>query len=181
MGLPARHSGKHAGERETTLKIDQFDLEGAVSSSLQLQISIDIRIIGGGHAVGKEEQAEAFDCLRHLLEFQADTETPIRCIIEKALDDNEDARLLLRLSGIRIVTDFAAEEGFVVAASGHSIHRIYADSPWHDGAHRFALANLPGARPTGPMNFNDGRAARGVFVPARLLHQVRARCPQSTA
>lgn len=62
--------------------------------------------------------------------FKPDGETPIRRMIESVLNDNEDSRLLLRLAGIRIVSDFATNEGFVVASSGPGVNRLFDGSAW---------------------------------------------------
>ncbi|PWU72944.1 hypothetical protein DK867_12405 [Ochrobactrum sp. POC9] len=108
--------------------------------------------------------------LRHLLMFKPDEETPIRRMIESALNDNEDSRLLLRMACIRIVSDFASNEEFVVASAGAAVNRLFDGSAWGEGLHRHALSSLPGSRPTGPLNFAEGKAFRGTFLPARLIY-----------
>lgn len=147
--------------------IEAEDLGGG---KLRLHFSIDIQT-ERAHSHPPELIHNAFSCLRHLMLFKPDGETPISKMVEAALNDNEDARLLLRMAGIRIMADWSSVEGFIVAASGPATVRVFGDSQWADGMHRHALATLPGSRSTGPMNFAEGKAFRGIFLPARLMYE----------
>lgn len=115
----------------------------------------------------KELIEDAFTCLRRVFMFKPDGEAPIRRMIESALNDNEDSRLLLRMAGIRIVSDFATNEGFVVASAGVGVNRLFDGNAWGEGLHRHALSSLRGARPTGPLNFVKSKAFRGTFLRGR--------------
>ncbi|QTN98575.1 hypothetical protein J8E27_00045 [Brucella sp. 458] len=146
-----------------------IETEDIGRGKVRLHFHIDIQI-GQLQPLPREIIDDAFTYLRHLLMFKPDGETPVRRMIESALNDNEDSRLLLRLAGIRVVSDFATNEGFIVASAGVGVNRLFDGSAWGEGLHRHALSSLPGARPTGPLNFAEGKAFRGTFLPARLIY-----------
>lgn len=95
-------------------------------------------------------QQEARDCLEHLLHHRLDKQLVghlvehVRAAIEKG--EKPDAELMQTLGEVGVKP---SPEGLLVANSGTAIERVYARSPWPEGAHRPQLLELPGAHPFG--------------------------------
>lgn len=116
--------------------------------------------------------ADAKTCLRHLLDFRTASNEPVRDLIDRAInEDDEDARLQLKACGVRIVNDLDGEDGFIVASSAFGAAAVYRGTRWRDGKWTASIARLAGATRTGPMKFDGHRASRGVFVPITVLDE----------
>ena len=132
----------------------------ALWRTLQLPEAPTIAAIAGG---------DAMDCLNYLLISMADDGRPIGMLLDRAMEDDADAAALLRLHGIRVVSDMVEVEGFIVSNTAPGLVRLFDGSPWRELGHMKALRRLVGAVSTGPMKYDGPRAARGTFIPATYL------------
>lgn len=117
---------------------------------------------------------EARVCLRHLLDGGAGTEDSVRHLVERALEDDEEARLMLLSVGVRLAAD-GHVDGFIVANRHAGLDRLYAGTNWARGGWMRVLRRLPGTSATGPMRFGGTTPPnRSTFVPAHYLDEEAA-------
>lgn len=113
--------------------------------------------------------AEAVQCLNHLLDYPCDTGVPIRQLIENALEDNDEARALLKASGVRVTSGFPEVEGFSVASRSRGIVMTYANTPWADFGWTRMLRRLAGARPYKAAKYDQNFTSQGTWLSANWL------------
>jgi prophage antirepressor-like protein len=114
---------------------------------------------------------EARICLRQLLDGSMGSGDTVRLLIERALEDDEEARLVLIGGGIRIVSE-GQMEGFAVANRHAALEHVYARTEWARGRWMRVLRRLPGTAALGPMRFGGQRPpGRSTFVPATYLDE----------
>jgi prophage antirepressor-like protein len=110
--------------------------------------------------------AEARACLMHLLDAAVD-DSDVASLMERALDEDVTADLLLRPLGLRALLQGRAE---IIWVANHAafLRDVFEDTPWANGSHARVLKRLPGAEPSEPRNV-AGRITRGVTLPGNLL------------
>lgn len=95
-------------------------------------------------------QQEARDCLEHLLHHRTDNQlvghlvAQVKAVVLLGVQPLAESVQALGEVGVKV-----SAEGLLVANSGTAIERVYARSPWLEGAHRPQLRELPGAHPLG--------------------------------
>jgi hypothetical protein len=107
--------------------------------------------------------AEARACLAHLLAHD-EGGRGVADLAHAARAGEFVAISLLTGLGLRVVADGL----FVANAPVPGLAAIYAETRWHGGGHRTALAALPGAVVAGPLSLG-GQGTRGVIVPFHLI------------
>lgn len=111
---------------------------------------------------------EARACLRHLLETPlGERLAPIGAFIERALDDEEEARIMLLPFGVRVLPGC---DGFLIANRHPALAKIFAGTEWADGHWARVLRRLSGVVPYRPVKFG-GCKSRGTLVPAQYLDE----------
>lgn len=110
---------------------------------------------------------EARQALRHLLDTPVHVGGPsVRDALSLALDDDENARVLLIGAGIRAMPDQSA---FVVANRHPTLQALLAGTEWAAPlALARALRRLPGASVSGPQRYGQWQV-RGTLLAADLL------------
>lgn len=111
---------------------------------------------------------EARQALRHLLDSLLADERSVRDALSLALDDDEEARLLLIGAGIRALPE---RDAFIVANRHRSLAALLEGTEWRAPlAFMRVLRRLPGASAAGPTRFGDWQW-RGTLLPADLLDE----------
>lgn len=108
---------------------------------------------------------EARDCLITLLLAADHAARPVHKLIDDAMDDNEDARMHLKVIGVTVDPGI---DGFTVANQSAFLGNLYRGTPWAEGRWRHALRRLAGAQGDGTRRY-PGYSARGTFIPAQHL------------
>lgn len=126
------------------------------------------------HSVGALAETPHDDpvgCFRHLARSVAGKGRAVRDLLADALADKAKAR---GLRSFGIALDPAGHPGFIAIANRHNfLEAVFEGTQWA-GAWRYALQQLPTAKPTsGDISF-DGESGRAVLVHrteiARLIH-----------
>lgn len=111
---------------------------------------------------------EAHACMRHLLDAMVHEGGPtIRNTLERALDDDEQARVDLVAAGIRPLSE---RDAFVVCNQAPRLDEIFKGTEFSWGRHRRVLGRLPGIEVSGPLRVG-GTMRRGLVVPAHYLDE----------
>jgi len=103
-----------------------------------------------GEAGTTPAQQEARDCLEYLLHHRTDNQlvghlvAQVKAAVLRSVHPLAESVQALGEVGVKV-----SAEGLLVANSGTAIERVYARSPWLEGAHRSQLRELPGAGPLG--------------------------------
>jgi len=117
---------------------------------------------------------EAYHCLRHLLDSPAGTGERVRDLLANALEDDEEARLMLLVVGIRVMPE---RDAFVIANRHAGLEAIYRPTAWSAALEWMrVLRRLPGAQACGPVRWSGPMApgqplVRGTLLPGELLDE----------
>ena len=98
--------------------------------------------------------------------------TPVSELVDLAMDDDEDARIRLKIIGITVEIGM---DGMVVANRSAFLEHLFQGTPHIKGRWRHALRRLPGSTPTPACRY-PGYPSRGTFVPSTYLDLHPASC-----
>ncbi len=118
---------------------------------------------------GRNPDNEARKCLSHMLGKTTAGNYDIREVIEEALDEVEEARLVLWDLGVHVLTEGAMGAGICVSNAAEDVRELFAGTQWDNGAHAAALSGLPGALRHRPIRFHRSHSTPSVFIPAHLV------------
>ena len=116
---------------------------------------------------------ESVECWQHLLAQRViehglrTRSTSIGDLLRAALaaPGRNDATDMLRHEGIRVRKNRSGRPEVHVANKYPGLERLFADSRWQRSGWKDALAYLPGAYRSGPINFGNGIRQRTTFIP----------------
>jgi hypothetical protein len=115
-----------------------------------------------------DPSADARECLQTILRAEDPRGTPIHELIDLAMDDDEDARMRLRIVGIAVEINM---EGFIIANRSAFLEHLFQGTERVKGRWRHALRRLPGTQVDSNRRY-IGYPSRGTFIPSAYLDRV---------
>ncbi len=115
-----------------------------------------------------DPSADARECLQTILRAEDPRGMAIHELIDLAMDDDEDARMRLRIVGIAVEINM---EGFIIANRSAFLEHLFQGTERVKGRWRHALRRLPGTQVDSNRRY-IGYPSRGTFIPSAYLDRV---------